>query len=220
MQCEFHKIEQRSAQWYILRQGKITGTSVCSILGNKTTAKGDPVKKTIEAIDNQAMLKAIEQVHGFIESDYLSFDMQRGIDSEPSARECFKQVYANENFLDVTEIGFITLNKHIGVSPDSILSNNTGLEIKCPNAKTFFKLCLTEEIDADHYKQMQHAMYVTGFQQWHYFNYLVHNNIEYYYHRIIERDQPMIDLIKSRCEEVIDIKEKYIKKLSLVKSNI
>jgi len=78
-QIKIYDFDQRSPEWYKIREGKVTGTSVVNILG-----KAD-VQKTKDAIDNLAMKLAIEVVFGMIESDYVDFDMQRGIDLEPSA---------------------------------------------------------------------------------------------------------------------------------------
>jgi len=205
----FHSMEQRSPEWYKIREGKVTASNVISILGKITNAK------TTTAIQNMAIEKAIEQVHGMIENDFVSFDMQRGIDNEPSAFQLFKDKMELE-FLEVEQVGFVTYGENMGCSPDGIVSNGDNLEIKCPNAKNFFKLQITDEIEEKHIAQMQMQMLCTGGKRCHYFAYLVHSGKEYTYHKIIERDEAMMELILERVVMVALLKNEYVEKLQSV----
>jgi len=209
MKAIFHSMEQRSTEWYKIREGKVTASNVISILGKITNAK------TTTAIQNMAIEKAIEQVHGMIENDFISFDMQRGIDNEPSAFQLFKDKMELE-FLEVEQVGFVTYGENMGCSPDGIVSNGDNLEIKCPNAKNFFKLQITDEIEEKHIAQMQMQMLCTDAKRCHYFSYLVHSGKEYTYHKIIERDEAMMELILERVVMVALLKNEYVEKLQSV----
>ena len=204
--AKIHDFEQRSPEWYQIRESRITGTSVKSILGDIK------LKKTKDAINNIAMIKSSEIVFGMTETDYINFDMQRGIYQEPSAFRLFQNILSKD-FIEVKKVGFISFGEYIGVSPDGITSDNKGLEIKCPNVENFSKLVITDEIDESHYKQMQLGMLVTGFKSWHYFAYCVVNGKELYYHREIERDESMIDLMIERIGDVVLKIGEYIPKL-------
>ncbi len=203
---KLHYIEQRSPEWYKIREGKITGTKVTSILG--------PIgnKKTLQAIDNLSMQLAIESVHGMIESDYISFDMQRGIDNEPSAVDVLR-TELGKDFIDVTLVGFAEYSEHIGASPDAVCSNNWCGQVKCPNTEKYFKFVLSGEIDPTHYAQIQHEILCTGSDGSYYVNYAVHKGIEYATITPIKRDETIIKTILERCTIVTEKKLSYIDKL-------
>jgi putative phage-type endonuclease len=201
-----HKFEQRSQQWYDVRLGKITSTSISNVLGDIN------LKKTKQAIENLAINLAIEEMHKVCENDFVTTDMQRGIDHEPMAYTLVES-YLSEQFIELEKIGFIEYSKHIGCSPDAKASNNYNVEIKCPSVKKFFKLTLTKEIDNDYYAQMQHQMMCGSFDATYFVNYLIYNGQEYSLIMVVDRDEKQIDLIKERCEIVIEKKLKYIETL-------
>lgn len=213
LQSNIHYMEQRSPEWYQIREGRVTASNVSSILGKITLAK------TLDAIENMAIEKAIEQVHGMIEDNYVSFDMQRGIDSEPSAFQLFKDKM-ELNFLDVEQVGFVTYGENMGCSPDGVVSNGDILEIKCPNAKNFFSLVITDKIEPKHIAQMQMQMLCTGANRCHYFAYLFHRGKEYTYHKIINKDEDFQALLLERVVMVTESKMKFIDKLTSDKQNI
>lgn len=205
-EIKIYSFEQRSPEWYQIREGKITASPILNILGTITHAT------TKKAIDNLAMKLAIESVYGMIESDFVSFDMQRGIDLEPSAFR-FASDLLGAKFIDCSEIGFAMYNEHIGASPDGLCSDNSVLELKCPNIENFFKLQIKEEIDQKHYAQMQHQMLCTNTDKAYYMAYCCHKGQEFHYMETVPRDEEMIEIIKERCEMVIELKLSYIDKL-------
>lgn len=207
--AKVYEFEQRSPEWYQIREKRITGTTISGILGDIKH------KKTLDAINNLAMIKASEIVFGMTETDYVNFEMQRGIDQEPSAFRLFQEIVSND-FINVRKVGFIGLGEYIGISPDGLTSDDKGLEIKCPNAETFSKLIITEDIDEKHYKQMQLGMLVTGYKSWHYFVYCAVKGKELYYHREVERDEQMIDLMIDRIGLVVEKMEQYLPKLKAI----
>lgn len=201
-----HNHNQRTPEWYQAREGKITASKILNILGK------DGLQKTKDAIDNLAMKLAIESVHGMIEDTYVTHDMQRGIDLEPFAFQKLKDSLAID-FVILETVGFIEHNEHIGASPDGYIKSQKTVEIKCPNAENFFKLVISDKIDPKHIAQMQHQMFCAGVDEAIYYAYCIHNGNEFAYKREIERDNDTTELIKSRCEDVIDLKLKYIQKL-------
>ena len=120
-------------------------------------------------------------------------------------------------FLEVTNCGFFDNCDHSGASPDGLVSDDAILEIKCPKSSTFFKLVATNEVDAKYYAQMQMQMMSTNRNKAYFFNYLIHEGTEYYHEIIVERDEVMIEKIKERLQEVIEIKTEYINKIKLNK---
>jgi putative phage-type endonuclease len=198
---------QRIESWKQERYGKFTASEIVKILG---------VRGLGETGKNYAIDKAIEALYGEFEENYISYDMQNGIDTEPLAFAKFKEIKSLD-FLEVTNCGYFSNCDHSGASPDGLVSDDAILEIKCPKSNTFFKLVATNEIDAKYYAQMQMQMLSTNRNKAYFFNYLVHEGTEYHHEIIVERDEVMIEKIKERLKEVIEIKTDYINKIKLNK---
>lgn len=197
--------EQRSKEWYESREGKFTSSRINELMG-KTG-----LNKTGETY---AFDLAVEIVQGRNEDDdFMSYDMQKGVELEPYAFNKFEQLMSLR-FSKVTKCGFIELNKNTGSSPDGLVDDDAVLEIKCPKATTFFKLVLTGEIDPKYYDQMQHQMYCTRRKKAYYFNYIIYNGVELYHLIEVDRDQDRIDLIKSRIDEAVIVRDDYVIELN------
>ncbi len=192
--------EQRSEEWKIERYGKFSASEIIKLLG---------VRGLGETGKTYAIDKAIQELYGEIEDNFISYDMQRGVELEPLAFAKFKELKELE-FLEVTNCSFFKYEEHAGASPDGLVSDNSVLEIKCPKSTTFFELVATNEVDKKYYAQMQMQMLCTNTNKAYFFNYLVHDGIEYHHEIIIERDEDMIELIKTRLKEAIEIKLNYI----------
>ena len=192
--------EQRSNEWLAQRYGKFTASEIYKLLG----ARGLGETGKTYAID-----KAIEQLYGQMNENFVSYDMQRGIEQEPLAFEKFKSIVSLD-FLEVEKCGFFEDSEHSGSSPDGLVSDDGILEIKCPNSTNFFKVVATGEIDPKYFAQMQHQMYCTNRSKAYFFNYLIHEGKEYYHLIIVNRDEDFIANMIDRIEEAVVIKNEYI----------
>ncbi len=203
--------EQRTQAWYKKREGRFTASQIHRLLGK------EGLKRTKDSIDNFAFEKAVETLYGREEDGFVSEDMRRGIVLEPLAFKLFQQLKFHE-FLDVSECGFYDFGKHAGASPDGRVSNNSNLEIKCPRRNKFYKLVAngSQEIDSQYIAQMQMQMLATNTERSYFLNYFIDNGLEYWHEITVERDEVMIDLIKSRIEIATEVKLGYIEK---IKSN-
>lgn len=195
---------QRSIEWKNSRYGKFTASEIVKLLG---------VRGLGETGKSYAIEKAIEELFGEMEERFISYDMQNGIDTEPLAFAKFKELKGLE-FLEVTNCSFFTFGEDAGASPDGLVSDDAILEIKCPKSTTFFKLVATNEVDPKYYAQMQMQLLCTARNKAYFFNYLIHEGAEYYHEIIIERDDVLIDKIKERLIEAIEIKNEYITKIN------
>ena len=201
-------MEQRTKEWFEARRGKFTASQIESLLGKIT------LKRTTDKINNYAMKKAGEMFFGLPEEEtFFSKDVQRGIDLEPVAFAKFQALKRLE-FVEVTESPFVAYNNHSGASPDGCLkTTNENLEIKCPTIETFNKLVLTGEINPKYFAQMQMQMLSTGASATHFFNYVVHNDVEYHYTILVERCEETISELKERIDYATEIKMQYFKTL-------
>jgi hypothetical protein len=96
------------------------------------------------------------------EDAFISAAMQRGTDLEPLARKR----YEAEKFTTVEQVGYVSKGEFLGVSPDGLVGDVGGIEIKCPGGTEFVRFMDTEEIDKKYMAQCQWAMYLTGRGWW------------------------------------------------------
>lgn len=195
-------VQQRSLEWHEQRMGKFTASEIHKLMG---------IKGLGETGKSYAIDKAIEELYGEVEENFVSYDMERGIELEPLAFNKFKELKSLE-FLEVKKCGFFSGDFH-GASPDGLVGADAVLEIKCPKAGTFFKLVADGEIDKKYFYQMQHQMMLTGRKKAHFFNYFIFDGQEFWHEIIVERDDKVCDLIWDRILEANEIKNEYINKL-------
>lgn len=181
---------QRSPEWYESRRGLFTSSRINELMGVKGLGKTG---------ETYAFEMAIDMVEGWnMEESYVSFDMQRGIDTEPLAFAKFSDLMSL-NFVSVETCGFFALNEYTGGSPDGLVGDDGVLEIKCPKPETFFRVVLDNYIDPKYYDQIQHQLLVTGRNKGHYFVYCIYNGVEKWHHievnADIERQKLMLDRI-------------------------
>lgn len=197
-------IEQRSEEWKKQRQGKFSASEIYKLMG---------IKGLGETGKSYAIDKAIEQLFGDVDENFVSYDMQRGIEMEPLAFAKFKELKSLE-FIDVENCGFFNLLDDAGASPDGLVGKDAVLEIKCPKASTFFKLVATNEIDQKYYYQMQMQMICTGRVKAYFFNYIIIDGLEYWHTIEVQRDDVICDKIIERISKAMQIKNEYINKIN------
>jgi len=193
-------MQQRSKEWYDIRKGRFTASRISELMG---------VKGLGLTGENYAFELACEEVFGIEEdNEFISYDMQRGINLEPMAFEKFKSIKELE-FIDVEKCSFFVYGQNSGASPDGLVGTDSILEIKCPRSTKFFKLIKDGIIDKNYIYQMQMQMMCTNSIKAHFFNYLIFNGREMWHEIIVERDETIIDLIKSRIEDATKLKEEF-----------
>jgi len=155
-----HNIEQGSEAWYQARCGRVTGTRFKSLVAGESTATYKDLVINI----------ACEIITGKAEETYSNAIMEKGIETEPLAREEYKAIFD----IDVAEIGFITpdegtkYHEWIGISPDGLFPTDQPyygiLEIKCPLMKTHLGYIEANKLPAEYRHQVQGQLFVTGLQ--------------------------------------------------------
>lgn len=170
-----HKeILQRSEEWRELKHAKIGGT----------LAKGLFVKSDTLMIDILSqMLEDYED-----EDNYISSDMQRGIDLEPFAIAALEK----EIFVEFKQVGFLqnAAIPLLGISPDGITEDETIMvEVKCPGAKKHAETILADEIPNDNIHQVLHAFTVNPkLVRMYFVSYRWENKIKPLWHKMLTKD--------------------------------
>jgi len=134
-----HNMEQKSEEWHAIRVGRTGGSEA---VGLSTKAR----MKTL------LFVKMAEILTGLQKEVKPNEAMQRGIDLEPIAKE----MYEEEEFVSVTEVGYVTniFYKYMGLSPDGLIGDVGGLEIKCPGDSEHVKTIIEGVLPAKHIPQI------------------------------------------------------------------
>lgn len=197
---KIHNLEQGTNEWFDCRKGKMTASNANTIA---VAAKGlDTYIETIVA-DIFASQK---------ESSYKSKAMERGNELEDVA----KSIYELNNNVVIENVGFIEYSDYIGCSPDGLIGEDGGIEIKCINNKDYFKLLIGEEKpDISYIMQCQMCLMITERKWWD----LVYYNPNFEQSTIVFRLQPDLEKI-NKLKIGLSIGEEKIKRLVKIFYNI
>lgn len=150
-------VVQGSDEWKALRLGVVTGSAFDNILTPKTLK---PASGT--AYFNQLVAEILT---GESQDDFdgTAFT-DRGTAMEDEARRW----YAFDRGVTLTKVGFVARDDgRVGCSPDSLVGEDGGLEIKCPSAKVHVGYALDHSTFVTAYRgQVQAALYITGREWW------------------------------------------------------
>jgi putative phage-type endonuclease len=153
-------IEQGSEEWLEIRRGIITASVIGQLItpGTIKPASNDKSRALIAQL-------AAERITGQTDDVFVNDDMMRGTLHEPYARDR----YAEHNNVTVQEVGFVIRDEwgiRLGASPDGLVGEDGGIEIKCPRAKTHIQTILSGQVPAANMAQVQATLLVTGREWW------------------------------------------------------
>lgn len=154
-------VEQRSPEWFEAKCGVFTASDFSSLV----QMDGSPSKQRKKYIYQVAG----ERITKKKEDSYQNSAMLRGIELEAEA------ISAYEFLTDsvVNKIGFCYKDekKLIGCSPDGLIGDNGGLEIKCPSMAVHVGYLLDNKLPSEYFCQVQGCLYVTGRDWWDFMSY-------------------------------------------------
>lgn len=148
---KLHKeIKQGTPEWHEMRKGKLTASNAQAIAANGKGLESYIIAMLAEKYSNNR-------------EKYTNSDMERGMELEEQARMTYE--IENEK---VEEVGFIETDEYVGCSPDGLIGDEGGLEIKCVNDVNFFKLLVDGQkaIDAKYLWQVQMCLLVSERKWW------------------------------------------------------
>ena len=149
-------MKQGTEEWKQFKLGLVSASRIGDLMAR--TKSGPSASRK-----NYMMELLCQRLTGEREEGFTSPAMQWGIDTEPLARAEYEAITGNW----VDEIGFIChpTIPMFGVSPDGLVGDDGGIEIKCPNTATHIDTYLNWTIKKDYIYQMQTLMSCTG-RQW------------------------------------------------------
>lgn len=154
-----HDMEQGSPEWVQARLGMPTASRFHEIMTERTCKASASAGKYMAEL-------LTEWLTGFPQEAESNEWMQRGQQLEPQARDW----YSFERDVDVATVGFVTTDDGmVGCSPDGLVGEGGGLEIKCFEAVHHIRvLTATTPLDAVAAKmtQVQGGLWITEREWW------------------------------------------------------
>lgn len=152
--------EQGSPEWFAARLGIPTASEFHTVM-----AVGVKGGKSVTRVDYLNKL-AGEILTGEPMASYTNGDMERGKLQEDEARD----LYSFLNDIEPQRVGFVR-NGGKGASPDSLLDQNGGLEIKSAAAHVQIKRLLADELPSEHKAQVHGNIWVCEREWWDFASY-------------------------------------------------
>lgn len=186
------EVEQGTEQWHKMRSGVITASRVHDIIKKGRT------KGSYSAARQSYMNELIAQVcTGLLPDEMTAKQVMWGKENEPKAID----LYDAFDDKDISQISFIYgHNMRCGVSPDALVGDNGGLEIKCPwTTSQYIDQILGGEPKPEYLTQMQYSMWLTGREFWDFANYdprMKKKNLH------VVRHEPDLELFKVFDDEI------------------
>lgn len=144
--------EQGSLEWHKARCGKITMSHSKELL---TGGKGRMRQSYILDV-------VAERLSGEPLDSYYNADMERGNFLEEWALKAFNQLTG----LEVSRVGFVLQDdERIGCSPDGLIGDDAGIEIKCPKPRQHIRTIFEDGVE-DYRKQSLGNMWVCEREHW------------------------------------------------------
>lgn len=182
---------QGSPSWHSARCGLITASRMADVMAY---GKSGP----LAARQNYLAEKVIERLTGQpIPSRDLPA-MQWGHDYEGEARA----VYELQSAAPVEDVGLVVHESlpFVGASPDGLVGDDGGLEIKCPMSLAVHLRTLQNGMPSEHRWQIQGNLWVTGRRWWDFVSYqpLFPESLRLYVERV-QRDEDAIAKLEAEC---------------------
>ncbi len=152
---------QNSLEWMNARAGVITASEFDNILTTTFEPRKGEMPKTYMA--RKLAEKWIGPLPGF-----NTLDMEFGKILEEEAKPFYTVAFGEE----IQSVAFITNDEGtIGCSPDGLIGEDGGIEIKCPEPTNHVKYLMAGKLPDDYAAQVHGAMYVTGRAWWKFMSY-------------------------------------------------
>jgi len=159
---KIHDVKQGTAEWLACRAGIPTASELDSLVS--PTGK----IRTGETPHTYLCRKLAERWQGFPLPSFSGGVMEQGAILESEALPYFQLTRG----VAVERIGFITTDDgSFGCSPDGLLPDGSGLEIKCPQPPNHLRWLLAGVLPPDHALQCHGGMYATGAKRWTFLSY-------------------------------------------------
>lgn len=157
-----HPAKQGTPEWLLARAGIPTASEWDSLLTPKFEPRKGEMPKTYLA------KKLAEKWIGGPLPDHGTWAMDQGQLLENEAIPFFELETGHQ----VSRVGLcLSDDQKVGCSPDGLIGELSGLEIKCPRPETHVRYLLAGTLPTDYIVQVHGGMFVTGREQWTFVSY-------------------------------------------------
>ena len=192
--------EQGSPEWLASRLGRPSASN----FGRLVTGSGKP-SSSAESYINEMIA---ERLTGRSKPFYTNDHMERGNALEPEARDAYEFI----TDFEVVETGFILHDsEEFGCSPDGLVAEQGGLEIKCPSDSVHVSYLRAGKVPSKYYQQVQGCLWITGREWWDFMSYhpemphllvRAHRN-EKYIEAMAEQVEAAVETIVKETERLV-----------------
>ena len=149
---KIHELEQGTSEWFDVRKGKMTASHAQAI-GN--IGKG---------LDTYILELMAEYFSTGEKEQFSNKHTDRGNELEPLAHDLYELKTGDK----VKQVGFMEHSEYVGFSPDGLIGEDGGLEIKAIDDVKYLKHLLNgeSEIDTAHIWQIQMGLMLTQRKYW------------------------------------------------------
>jgi len=183
--------EQGSDEWISAR----LGVPSASMFGKIITTQGKWSTQA-DAYINQLVAEKLTGEQTYV---YQNEHMARGTELEPEARAMYEFIKE----VEVNEVGFClhdTLDA--GCSPDGLIAEDGGLEIKCPAPATHVEYLKAGVLPSKYKQQVMGCLWITGREWWDFVSY--HPTMKTLIVRV-ERDEEYITALEECVTKAVDL---------------
>jgi hypothetical protein len=159
---KIHPADQGSIDWLQARAGIVTASE----LDNLVTPEFEPRKG--EMVKTYLATKLAERWIQRPLAGFSSFATEQGNILEDEAKPWYELEFSEP----ITRVGLcIADDERMGCSPDGLLGEHGGIEIKCPEPTAHVKYLLADQLPKDYRAQVHGSMLVTGRPWWKFLSY-------------------------------------------------
>lgn len=182
---------QGTPEWHEKRRGLATASAFKDALAKIKSGEA-------AARRNYRTQLVVERLTGVVAPSYENDAMRHGKESEPFARIAYEAKTGRM----VQEVDFI---KHetlaAGCSPDGLINDDGGVEIKCPYQSAVHIETLLNGMPPEHIPQIQGSMWITGRKWWDFVSYdpRLPEDLQLYIERV-NRDEKYIENLHSEVK--------------------
>ena len=185
---KIHNCEQCSDEWFAVKLGKVSASHFGEVL-NKASGRKLYMYRLLG-----------ERLSGETCNSYSNKTIKNGIETEPQARVYYEALYT----VVIQQVGFVEENDYLGCSPDGLLGEDGGIEIKCPYPSTHISYIDKDRLPAVYKAQVQGNMWVTGRRWWDFISYCPQIKARPFWSKRIGRDEKYISVLSIAIEEFIN----------------
>ena len=185
---------QGSPEWHAERLGRATASRFADVMAKIKTGEAAGRR-------NYRAQLVCERLTGTPSESFTTAAMQFGTEQEPFARAAYEAQFGEL----VEQVGFIQHSDLMaGCSPDGLLGDDGGLEIKVPNTATHIDTILNG-FPVEHTPQIQGAMWITGRKWWDFvsFDPRMPERLQLYAFRVM-RDEKLISEIEAEVRRFLN----------------